>query len=149
MRGQSDDPPSATSLLDLTVAITFSIDPTRRRLDAVAEGTVTLPEILEHVEKERVEQGLPLPELIDATRATGSLTPAEVRQLVDRLRELGEDNVLGPTAVVVGNDLAYGILRMLEILVEDACAIRPFRNRRDAEDWLEAMPAPPPPARPA
>ena len=40
------------------------------------------------------------------------------------------------TAIVVDSELAYGMLRMLEILVEDVCSIRPFRDHEKAEQWL-------------
>ena len=125
--------------------ITYLIDRARRRLIAVAESSVTYSEIVAHLEKERNDNGLPLPELIEATLATTVLSTVEVRQIVDRLRELGNRNALGPTAVVVGNELSYGLVRMLEILVEDVCDIRPFRNRGEAEEWLDAIPMPRPP----
>ena len=73
------------------------------------------------------------------------LSREEVEGAVERLRELGRVNALGPTAVVVGNDVSYGILRMLETLVEDFCDVRPFRNRAEAEGWLETMPQARPP----
>jgi hypothetical protein len=125
--------------------ITYSIDSARRRLFAVAEGSVTYGEIMAHLGKERDDEGLPLPELIEAREATVVLTAAEVRQVVERLRALGGESALGPTAVVTDDDVSYGIMRMLEVLVEDVCDIRPFRDRDEAEEWLNAtrMPRPP------
>ena len=125
--------------------ITYDMDQARRRLAAVATGSVTYPDVLAHLEMERLDDGLPVHELIQATNATAVLSTAEVRGVVDRLRELGRVNALGPTAVVVGNDVSYGILRMLETLVEDVCDVRPFRHRADAEAWLETIPQPRPP----
>ena len=127
--------------------ITYSIDRARQRLLAVATGAVSCAEILEHLEKERFDGGLPLPELGDATRATVALSPAEVRDVVSRLRELGYQNALGPCAVVVGDDLSYGVLRMLEVLVEDVCDVRPFRSGNEAEKWLDSIAGPRPPSR--
>lgn len=127
--------------------ITYLIDRTRRRLSAVAKGSVTYSEVIAHLGKERDDSGLPLHELIDATQATAVFSPSEVRQIVDRLRDLGRSNALGPTAVVTGNDVSYGIMRMLEILVEDVCDVRPFRDRREAEEWLNTIPMPRPPAK--
>jgi hypothetical protein len=67
------------------------------------------------------------------------VTPAEVRDVVDHLRQLSLDETLGPTAVVVSSDVAFGMLRMLEILIEDVVVIRPFREYDDAVKWLEGQ----------
>src|SRR5882672_1024926 len=109
--------------------ITFTINPTRRWLITVATGRLTYAEIAHHLEMERDDGGLPLSELGDATQAVVDLSPHEVRQTVALLRQLGEHNALGPTAVVVANEVSYGIVRMIGILVEDVCDIRPFRDR--------------------
>jgi hypothetical protein len=120
------------------VSITYSIDRKKRRLTAVATGAVTYPEVLAHLEMERRDGGLPLQELIDGARATAALSAADVREIVQRLREVGRLGALGPTAIVVHDDASYGMMRMLEILVEDVCDVRPFRDRAEAEAWLEA-----------
>jgi hypothetical protein len=126
--------------------ITYTLDRVRRRLFAVARGSITYSEIVAHLEKERDDNGLPFAEIIEATQAYVALSAAEVRRVVDLLRDLGRHNALGPTAVITGNDFSYGIMRMLGILVEDVCAVRPFRDRGEAEEWLDAIPMPRPPA---
>ncbi len=92
-----------------------------------------------------MRRGLPLHEFIDAARATADLSSNDVRAIVERLRQLGRLHALGPTTVVVGDDVSYGILRMLEVLVEDVCDVRPFRDRAEAEAWLETIPRARPP----
>lgn len=126
--------------------ITYSIDRARRWLFAEAKGSVTYSEVVAHLGKERNDNGLPFNELIDATQATVVFSNAEVRKIVELLRDLGRHNALGPTAVVTGNDISYGTMRMLEILVEDVCDVRPFRDRSEAEAWLKTIPVPRPPA---
>jgi len=126
--------------------ISYSIDRARRWLFTVAEGPVTFSDIMVHLENERNDNGLPFTELIDATRAAAALNAADVRRIVDRLRNLGRDNALGPTAILTGDDVSYGMMRMLEIMVADVCDIRPFRSRSKAEEWLNAIPVPRPPA---
>jgi hypothetical protein len=103
---------------------------------AVAEGRVTLEQIRDHLEDERQEPGLAYSELIDARRADPDLSSADIRILVALLRWLGERTRLGPTAVLVSTDYQYGITRMVEMLVEDVCPIKPFRTETDAERWL-------------
>ncbi len=61
--------------------ITYDIDKGRRRLVAVATGAVTYPDVLAHLDMERLDGGLLLHELIDATNATVDLarSPKERR----------------------------------------------------------------------
>jgi hypothetical protein len=119
--------------------ITATYDHQHRRVIARVEGRVTLEEIREHLEEERQEPGLGFSELMDARGATPDFSPADVRVLVAWLRWLGERTQLGPTAVLVDSDLAFGMVRMVEILVEDVCLVKPFREKLDAELWLDQV----------
>jgi len=105
----------------------------------IADGTVTLDDIRRHVAEERRDAGLSYAELIDARTAIPSLSAAEVRTVVSLLRDLAAKQPLGPTAVVVSTDYAYGLLRMLDMFVEDICAIHPFRSISEAEGWLQSQ----------
>ena len=118
------------------MGITATYDHRHRRVMAVAEGPVTLEQIRDHLEEERQEPGLGYSELIDARASDPDLSPADVRVLVALLRWLGERTRLGPTAVLVSTDFQYGITRMVEMMVEDVCLIKPFRTGADAERWL-------------
>jgi hypothetical protein len=121
------------------VPITATFDHQHRRVVAVAEGHVTLDEIRTHLEEERQEPALGYSELIDARGVIPDFPPADVRILVAWLRWLGERTRLGPTAVVVDSDLAFGMVRMIEMLVDDVCQVRPFRDKLDAELWLDQL----------
>ena len=122
--------------------ITATYDHQHRRVIARAEGRVTLEGIREHLEEERQEPGLGFSELIDARGAIPDFSPADVRVLVAWLRWLGERTQLGPTAVLVDSELAFGMVRMVEILVEDVCLVKPFREKLDAELWLDQVSPP-------
>lgn len=119
--------------------ITATFDHPHRRVNAVAEGRVTLDEIRSHLEEERQEPALGYGELIDARGVIPDFPPADIRILVAWLRWLGERTHLGPTAVVVDSDLAFGMVRMVEMLVDDVCQVRPFRDKLDAELWLDQL----------
>ena len=123
--------------------VTLGADDARRVLTVVAEGAVDFEEIRAHLLDERAEGALGFRELIDARRAIPSVTATDVRRVVDLVRSEARNVAFGPTAVVVSSDVAYGMLRMLEMLVEDVAAIRPFRDYRDAVRWLaRARPGP-------
>ena len=86
--------------------------------------------------REKSDSALPYRELIDAQNAVVRLSPSELQQIVELLRSLARSRRLGRTAVVVSTDVAYGILRMLQILVEDVCVVQPFRDLAAATLWL-------------
>lgn len=109
------------------------------RVMATARGRVTLDEIRSHLEEERQEPALAYTELLDARDAVPDFPPADSRVLVAWLRWLGERTHLGPTAVLVNSDLAFGIVRMVEMLVEDVALVKPFRDKLDAELWLDQV----------
>ena len=119
--------------------ITATYDHTHRRIVAAVQGRITLDEIRSHLEEERQEPALGFTELIDARDAEPDFRPADVRVVVAWLRWLGERTRLGPTAVVVNSDLAFGIVRMVEMLVEDVAVVKPFRDKLDAELWLDEV----------
>jgi len=118
------------------MSFTTTVDHAQRRVFVRAEGPITLADIRTHLEEERVDVGLTYSELIDARGFSPAFSPEEVRTLVNILRRLGKDSKLGPTAIIVDTDFGYGMLRLLEVLVEDVCDIRPFRRQEEAEKWL-------------
>jgi hypothetical protein len=112
------------------------VDPERRETRTTADGEITMDDIRKHLTREHRDKGLAYPELIEASRATVAFSPSDVRATVEILRAYGREGILGPTAIVVGNDLAYGMIRMLAILLEGVCELQPFRTRQEAEQWL-------------
>lgn len=117
--------------------ITAIYDHEHRRVVATAEGRVTLDEIRSHLEEERQEPALAFTEVVDARGAVPDFSPADVRVLVAWLRWLAERTRLGATAVIVDTDFAFGITRMVEVLVEDVALVKPFRDKLEAELWLD------------
>jgi hypothetical protein len=123
------------------MALTYSIDRTRRRLMTSAEGLVTYPDLVSHLERAFQENTIDFAELFDATRATPAILTSELRRVVRHLWKLASQSAVGPAAVVVADDLSFGLVRMLGILMEDVCAVRPFRSLAEAEAWLDGLAA--------
>ena len=119
------------------MSISATYDHVHRRVMARADGPVTIEQIRDHLEDERLEPGLAYSELIDARDAIPELSAADIRVLVALLRWLGERTQLGPTAVLVETDFQFGITRMVEMLVEDVCQVKPFRSEAEAREWLK------------
>jgi hypothetical protein len=120
---------------------TMAMDPARDWLLVTMTGPITYDAIVAHIQEERGRRDLSYREFIDATEATADFSPSQARAIVSMLRELGKSEALGPTAVLVGSDYTFGMLRMLEILLEGVQSLRPFRSRREAEAWLADAPA--------
>jgi len=116
--------------------IVYRVDFACGLMTTIAEGTVSSAQVREHLLREHRDSALPYRELIDARCATIDLSAMEIREIVNLLRLLSIEHRLGPTAVVVSTSVAYGVVRMLETLVEDICVIRPFRDLGQAENWL-------------
>ncbi len=112
----------------------------QNELHTIAEGTITIADVRAHLLKEQKNSELPYRELIDGRKAVVQLSPADVREIVKLLSTLSQESKLGPTAVVVYTDVAYGMMRMLQILVEDVCIVEPFRELRQAQQWLRDLP---------
>jgi hypothetical protein len=108
---------------------------------AIASGPISYEEVKSHLLVERLKGGLSYLELIDGRDATPTWSAAQAREIVELLTTFGRKSPLGPTAVVVSNELAFGMLRMLEILIGDICIVKPFRDYEAAEKWLRELEA--------
>ncbi len=116
--------------------VTHVVNHEERETCAIAYGPIGMEDIRKHLSDELRDNGLVYRELIDASRATPAFSASDVRTIVEILRGYSETRVLGPTAIIVGNDVSYGMIRMLAILLEGICAVQPFRTRQEAEEWL-------------
>ena len=114
------------------------IDHERTELEAVAFGPIDYAEVEKHLLEERTMEGLAYKEFIDARGAelVFALSPTEIRQIVGLIRNLSQQSKFGPTAVLVSTDFAFGIMRAMEMLLEDVTDLRPFRHENLARSWL-------------
>jgi len=122
--------------------IVSAVDHERNQIDAVAFGPINYAEVEKHLLEERGMEGLAYKEFVDARDAglIFALSPAEIRQIVGLVRSLCQQSPFGPTAVLVLTDFAFGIMRAMEMLLEDVLEIRPFRDEKIARSWLASKP---------
>lgn len=113
-------------------------DHERRWLITRMTGQITLEEVRRHLQQEREEGYQGWPELIDATGATATFSPEEVRDLVRFVRSFSAGRPPGPTAILATDDYTFGMARMLEALIEGVAPVRVFRSLPEAEAWLAA-----------
>jgi hypothetical protein len=114
------------------------IDRERNEIEAVAFGPIDYAEIEKHLVEERNIGGLAYTEFIDARDASlvFAVSPAEIRQIVSLVRSLCQQSQFGATAVLVSTDFASGIMRAMEMLLEDVADLRSFRDEKLARSWL-------------
>src|SRR4051812_22694982 len=115
------------------MSITHVLDRDRRFMHTTAVGPVTYRDIQAHLDEEARAGALGYDELIDARAAEVRFSGDEVRSLVERLRQEARREPLGPTAVAVGSEVAYGMGRMFGVLVEGVCDVAVFRGLEPAE----------------
>ena len=115
-----------------------NIDHERYEIDAIAFGPIHYAEVEKHLLEERNIRGLAYKEFIDARDAglVFAVSPAEIRQIVALVRNLCQQSKFGATAVLVATDFAFGIMRAMEMLLEDVADVRPFRDEKLARSWL-------------
>lgn len=120
------------------MGFTCRVDHDRRELHTTATDPISLSNIADHLAMERREGGLLYAQLIDARTAAPGFTSTDIRAVVSLVRDLAARRLhLGPTAVVVSSDAGYGMVRMLQMLIEDICAVHPFRDMEAARQWLQ------------
>ena len=117
--------------------ITYRVDHALQRVITTASGPVTLAGMREHLADLRSEAALGYDELIDARAASTVLDAEDVHRLADVLEEMANQAILGLTAIVVSDDVSYGMTRMLDTLAQEYCVVRPFRDMAEAITWLD------------
>jgi hypothetical protein len=114
------------------------VDHEHNEVEALAFGPIDYAEVEKHLLEERTVEGLAYKEFIDARDAelVFALSPTEIRQIVRLVRSLSQQSKFGPTAVLVSTDFAFGIMRAMEMLLQDVTDVKPFRHENLARSWL-------------
>ena len=123
--------------------ISYVFDRPQRRIQTVVTGSVSVDDILGHVEAVRREQTIAYAELIDVRGVTPPwLSTSDVWRAAGLVRTFKSDERFGPRAVIVGSDLIFGIARMFANLIQDVAPMNVFHDQVQAEAWLSGWPQP-------
>jgi hypothetical protein len=122
--------------------VTLDVDHQQKTTRVTVIGDITIEDVRVHLGEEGERTGLGFRELIDASMATVTFSSEDARRIVEILKKLGGKSALGPTAIIVSDDLTYGMIRMIGSLLDEICEIRAFRiaERHKAEEWLATAP---------
>jgi hypothetical protein len=115
----------------------YKIDKERKLVMSSGSGVLTIEDILMHQERllEDPDFDSSFSQLTDFTQF------AKIDITADQVRIAAKKNIFSPRsrrALVVKNDLQYGLARMFEIHRDSAgeVGIRVFRNMDEALDWV-------------
>jgi hypothetical protein len=117
--------------------ISYSLDKTRQFVRTTVDGRVTVSEIIGHLEAVRRDDALAFAELIDADGAARPfLSATDVWRAATHVRTTQLPSQLGPRAVIVSDDTAFGLTRIFTNILTGIFPIEAFRSRERAEEWL-------------
>ena len=119
--------------------ISYLIDKQRLYIQRVLSGTVTSDEILasltETLKHPDYQPGMK--SLTDLRSIQHYASPQDVRQIANFILGRSEEVRGGKAAIVVSQDVSYGMARMLELLTESSqLSIGVFRDMKEAYEWL-------------
>jgi hypothetical protein len=116
--------------------ITSTVDHDNLTINSVASGSVTCAHICDHLVQEKDLGILRNREFVDGREAVAMFAPAESRDIVDLLRKLSAQTPVGRKAILAPAGVAYGLTRVIEMLTEEFCDVRPFLDEQEARSWL-------------
>jgi hypothetical protein len=117
--------------------VTIDVDERRQRAEVRARGVVTYDELAGLITQRRALGLLRYACLVDCDGADTDLSGTQVRALADLRRSVYGNEPVAATAVVAHRDVLFGMLRMYEILADDAPLLYVARTCAEAEAWLD------------
>jgi hypothetical protein len=108
------------------------------QIRAVAVGPIAFAEVESHLLSETQWEGLEYREFIGGRGAGPEVAPSDIRRVVELLRKLSQGTEPGRTAMLVFTGYAFGMMRMLGVLVADVSEIRVFGDEEEVRTWLHA-----------
>ena len=119
--------------------ITYTIDKQKRFIKRTMSDTVTLDEILANIDEvmNHPDYQPGMRSLTDVRPLLRHVSPQDVRQLAHFLIGRGERIRGGRAAVVVTQEVGFGMARMLELLTQNApLSVGVFKDPNEAYEWL-------------
>lgn len=123
--------------------VQWTISQPHRLVIAVASEELRLADIEEYLDGITVANALPFRKIFDTSKATMTLTDADMMSIAARIRAYLEVDTLGPLAIVAVTDRAYRQAKLFEVLAEGDRPVKIFRELHAARQWLDQVSPPP------
>jgi hypothetical protein len=119
------------------MAISYVLDRARGQMRTKVAGQITVIDILGHLDAVRRDEALAYVELIDARDAARPfLSATEVWRAASAVLNIKISTPFAPRAVILGDDVTFGLTRIFTNLVSGQIPIEAFRDEAKAEEWL-------------
>jgi hypothetical protein len=126
------------------MAISYVLDRARGRMHTKVEGQVTVIDIVGHLDALRREEAVPYVELIDARNVGQSfLTATDIWRAAKLILNTRVNASYGPRAVILRDDVTFGLTRIFTNIVSGQIPIEAFRDEVKAQEWLARWTNPP------
>ena len=123
--------------------VQWTISQPHRLVIAVASKELRLADIEEYLDGITVANALPFRKIFDTSKATMTLTDADMMSIAARIRAYLKVDTLGPLAIVAVTDRAYRQAKLFEVLAEGDRPVKIFRELHAARQWLDQVSPPP------
>jgi hypothetical protein len=118
----------------------WTIAPLEHMVVCVAEGVVTMAELMEYFAALEAAGASHYRKILDATRGENGLSEAEVAQLAAYAKSLGWRGTPGAMAVVTGAAGNDKVVANVRAMLRTGRRMRTFRTIHEARQWLEREP---------
>ena len=121
--------------------MTYHIDSEARLVHIEGAGQLTDDDMIDCVKRLRADPDLEpdMPTLSDMRNIDMAFSPEGVREMVKTMHDRPADRAQARVAIVVSNQVAYGMGRMFELYTDTRVdpMLRVFQSMSEALDWLE------------
>ncbi len=121
------------------MSLNWTIDSETRLITAIADGDVTRREVETFVDEMASSGAMTYRKLFNGSRGDTGMSAADLLALGARFRSFHALGPMGPLAVVVPDDKAELVARVLGMLAAADRPMRVFRTPALARRWLESL----------
>ena len=119
--------------------IRFQISHPERMVVGVAQGIVTLKDVLAFARELEIQKALDYRKIIDVMSGTAMLSEIDVAAYGDRLRELPPNKMPSGPIALVTNDANDALARLFAQLTNEQRPAQVFRSIHAARKWLQQV----------
>jgi hypothetical protein len=121
------------------MSLNWTIDSESRLITAIADGDVTCRDVEALLGEMASSGAMTYRKLFDGSQGDTGMTPEDLLVLGARFREFHALGPMGPLAVVVPDDKAELVARVLGMLAVADRPMRVFSTPAPARRWLESL----------
>ena len=119
------------------MSVSWSIDPEKQLMTAVAAGVVTREDIEAFFDETTAAHVAPYAKLFDGSAIETTMGPEDTLALGVRVQQLHQEGAMGPLAIVLPLHMMDLVRRMVGILAVAARPLKVFTDVALARAWLE------------